>query len=187
MASLVLASQSPRRVQLLTTLGLEFIVDPAEMDETARLGERPDALVRRLAVAKALVVGRRHTHATILGSDTIVAKGTSLFGKPRTVEAAEEMLRKLSGTRHQVYTGVALWIPKRGRGYVRVAVAHVTFRDLSALEIREYAASGEPLDKAGAYAIQGQAGRWVTAFEGNLETVMGLPTDVVQKLLRHGV
>lgn len=187
MASLVLASQSPRRVQLLTTLGLEFVVDPAEMDETARPEERPDALVRRLAVTKALIVGRRHTDSVILGSDTIVAKGTSLFGKPHTALVAEEMLRKLSGTRHQVYTGVALWNPERGRGYVRVAAAHVTFRDLSALEIREYVTSGEPLDKAGAYAIQGQAGRWVTAFEGNLETVMGLPTDVVQKLLRHGV
>ncbi len=187
MGSLVLASQSPRRIQLLETMGLQFLVDPAEMDETARPHERPDALVRRLAVTKALIVGQRHANASILGSDTIVAKGPGLFGKPHTPESAEDMLRKLSGTRHQVYTGVALWNPEAGKGYVEVAVAHVTFRALSALEILEYVASGEPLDKAGAYAIQGQAGSWVTAFEGNLETVMGLPTDVVQKLLRHGV
>lgn len=185
MAPLVLASQSPRRIQLLKTLGFEFVVDPAEMDETARPQERADALVRRLATTKALIVGQRHPEAAILGSDTIVAKGTLLFGKPHTPDSAEEMLRKLSGTRHQVYTGVALWNPESGKGYVEVAVAHVTFRALSALEILEYVASGEPLDKAGAYAIQGQAGAWVTAFEGNLETVMGLPTDVVQKLLRH--
>ncbi len=186
MASLVLASQSPRRIRLLERLGLEFIVDPAEMDETPKSCEQPNALVRRLAVTKALIVGQRHPNALILGSDTIVAKGTRLFGKPHTSDSAEDMLRKLSGTRHQVYTGVALWNPSQGKGHVKVAVAHVTFRVLSALEILEYVASGEPLDKAGAYAIQGQAGKWVTAFEGNLETVMGLPTDVVQKLLRHG-
>lgn len=161
------------------------MADPAQTDETPRDGERPDCLARRLAVTKAIVVGRRHPGSLIIGADTVVAEGGQWYGKPKNDQNAREMLRHLSGQRHQVYTGVAVWDPARGWGSTSIAVAHVTFRPLSALEIADYVQSGEPLDKAGAYAIQGRAGQWVVAFEGNLETVIGLPLDVLQKLLSY--
>lgn len=190
----ILASSSPRRRELLTQLGLDFDVVTPNVDETPRLDEAPEALVRRLAVLKAVTVGERYPLFAVLGSDTVVALGRTILGKPRDEDHARAMLQMLSGTRHQVYTGVAIWQGCKGRGYVRVSVAHVTFRHLLALEIDAYITTGEPLDKAGAYAIQGTAGQWVESYEGNLETVIGLPRDVVERLmgridgeLKHGV
>ncbi|MBX5466849.1 MAG: Maf family protein [Firmicutes bacterium] len=185
MATLILASASERRVQLLRRLGIPFAVEPAAADETPRAGERPYALVRRLAAVKAVTVARRHPEALVLAADTVVALGDDILGKPEDVEAARAMLRRLSGRRHQVYTGVAVYQEVRGRGFVRVEVAEVGFRPLADEEIADYVATGEPLDKAGAYAIQGGAGRFVEAFAGNLEAVIGLPLDAVRALLRH--
>lgn len=182
---MILASQSPRRRHLLKQMGYTFDVVPAHIDETARDDERPEALVRRLAVTKAVSVGQRHPSAIVIGSDTVVALGRTILGKPNSPEEAADTLRQLSGRTHQVYTGVALWRGAENKGYVSLAVSQVTFRSLSALEIKEYVESGEPMDKAGAYAIQGHAGKWVDAYVGNLETVIGLPTDVVAALLRH--
>ncbi|AEJ38800.1 maf protein [Sulfobacillus acidophilus TPY] len=185
MDDVILASSSPRRRQLLSQLLPAFRVIPADIDESPRRGERPDALVRRLAVTKAITVGQLHPEARVIGADTVVAFGRVILGKPHDPEHAKAMLTMLSGQRHQVYTAVAVWVDHRGRGYVKVAAAQVTFRPLSALEIEEYVQTGEPLDKAGAYAIQGKAGQWVEAYEGNLETIIGLPLDVVEHLLNH--
>ncbi len=182
---LILASASPRRVQLLRALGLSFEVIAANVDETPRAGERPEALVRRLAAQKAVKVARTHVAATVMGADTVVAVGMEIFGKPGTAEQARQILTKLSGRTHQVVTGVAVWNEQQGRGFTTVAMAQVTFRALSALDIDGYIATGEPMDKAGAYAIQGQAGKWVQSFAGNLETVIGLPLDVVKRLLHR--
>lgn len=183
--TLILASSSPRRMQLLSSIGRDFEVEAADINEMAREGERPEALVRRLAVTKALTVAHRHPGALVLGADTIVSLGMTIFGKPTTPETARQMLASLSGRKHQVFTGVAVWDESLKRGYANVAMAQVTFRSLSALDIDEYVASGEPMDKAGAYAIQGAAGRWVESFEGNLETVIGLPIDLVAHLLQR--
>ncbi len=183
MSRIVLASSSPRRRRILEQMGLEFNVQAPDIDETPQRHERPEALVRRLAATKALVVGQGHPDALVVGADTVVALGRVIMGKPHDADHARAMLQMLSGTRHEIYTGVSVWSGLKERGYVIVSVAHVTFRPLSTLEIDAYVETGEPLDKAGAYAIQGGAGRWVESYEGDLETVIGLPRDVVQRLI----
>ena len=180
---MILASASPRRRRLMQAMGLDFRVVPADIDETPRRDERPEALVRRLAAAKAIAVGERNPGELIVGSDTTVALGRVILGKPHDAEHARRMLQMLSSKRHEVYTGVAVWRHQEGRGLVAVDVAHVTFRALSRDDIEPYIETGEPMDKAGAYAIQGGAGPWVESYEGDLETVIGLPRDVVQRLL----
>ncbi|MCL6562187.1 MAG: Maf family protein [Firmicutes bacterium] len=182
---LILASGSPRRIELLRRLHLPFQVEVSEADESPRPGERPEAMVRRLAVLKAVLVARRHPQAVVLAADTTVALGERILGKPADPQEAKAMLSLLSGRRHQVYSGVAAYQEARGRGWVRTAVAQVTFRTLSEEEILAYIATGEPMDKAGAYAIQGGAGGFVEAFQGDLEAVIGLPLDLVKALLRH--
>lgn len=183
MAPLILASSSPRRRHLLETMGLKFETVAADIDEMPRRGETPEALVRRLAATKAVAVGHDYPDVIVLGGDTVVALGRVILGKPHDPDHARAMLQMLSGKRHEIYTGVSVWWGAKGRGYVSVNVAHVTFRPLSTLEINAYVSTGEPMDKAGAYAIQGEAGRWVESYEGNLETVIGLPRDVVQRLI----
>lgn len=182
---LILASQSPRRARILDSLNLQYKVAPANIDETARPGERPLSLVRRLAAMKAITVAQHFPSSLILGADTMVALGDQLLGKPRDSDEAFAMLSTLSGRSHNVYTGVAVWDSARKKGYGLQTVAIVTFRPLSTFEMREYIASGEPMDKAGAYAIQGRAGKWVQKLDGNLETVIGLSSDAVKQLLRH--
>ncbi len=185
MESVILASASPRRRHLLTQMGLEFEVHPADIDETPRRDERPEVLVRRLAVEKALVVAQKHPDALVIGADTVVALGRMILGKPHDADHARAMLQMLSGNRHEIYTGVAVWSGARQRGYASVNVAHVTFRSLTPAEIDDYVATGEPMDKAGSYAIQGGAGRFVESYVGNLEIVIGLPRDVVERLIRR--
>ncbi len=183
--AVILASRSPRRIGLLQAMGLEASVEPADIDETAKHGESPERLVRRLAATKALTVAAAHPHAVVLGADTVVAMGRRILAKPQDAKEAEQMLALLSGQRHQVYTGLAAYQERLGRGFIRVDVAKVTFRSLTETEISRYVATGEPMDKAGAYAIQGEAGRWVEKFEGNLETVIGLATDSVEVQLKR--
>ncbi len=181
----ILASSSPRRKSLLTEMGLRFLVAPAEIDESARPGETPYHLVRRLAVSKALAVGLRNPRAVIIGSDTVVALGMEIMGKPGREDRAREMLKRLSGQTHEVLTGVAVWSGAAQRGWARVATASVSFRELQTGEIQEYVATAEPLDKAGGYALQGRAGQWVSSLQGDPQTVIGLPTAVLAGLLRH--
>ncbi|WP_426750892.1 Maf family protein [Myxococcus sp. Y35] len=182
---LVLASASPRRRELLSQLDIRFTVSAADIDETPRAGEAAPAYVERLAREKAGVVATRHPGAWVLAADTTVALGTELMGKPRDAEEAQAMLARLSGRTHDVYTGVAL----AGRHEAALVVhTRVTFRALSAAEMAWYAHTGEPLDKAGAYAIQGKGGFLVAGVEGSTSNVVGLPlAETVALLERAGV
>lgn len=177
---LVLASASPRRRDLLAGVGLRFAVEPAEIPEEWR-GEEPRAWARRLALAKAAEVHRRRRRAWCLGADTVVALAGEVLGKPRSGAEAVRMLTRLSGRTHTVYTGVAL----AGPGFLqaRTVATRVRFRRLGAAEIRAYVASGEPMDKAGAYAVQGLGALLVRRIEGDWSNVVGLPLGAVRELL----
>lgn len=180
---LVLASTSPRRKVLLETLGLAFEVWEAALDERLSPGEGPALAVARLAVAKAEAGARAHPGAAVLGADTLVALGERPLGKPQDAADARAMLRLLSGRVHQVWTAVAL--ARLGHETLqRTARSEVTFRDISDLEILTYVDTGEPLDKAGAYAIQGRAAAFVTQLAGARDTVVGLPLAETCELLR---
>ena len=183
--SLILASASPRRRELLSQLGITFTVSAADIDETPREGEAADAYVLRLAREKARAVAARHPGAWVLAADTTVALGPQLLGKPRDAEEAKAMLSRLSGRTHEVHTGVAL----AGRHEEALVVrTRVTFRALSSGEIAWYAGTGEPLDKAGAYAVQGRGGFLVAAVEGSPTNVIGLPLgETLALLARAGV
>lgn len=176
---LVLASGSPRRRELLARLGVPFIVVVPELDESARPGETALELVRRLAAAKAAAV----TGPLVLAADTVVELDGELLGKPAGAEEARGMLRRLSGRSHQVHTGVAARAGER----VEVATATTTVRfvAMTAAAIDWYVSTGEPLDKAGAYAIQGSGGLFVEAIEGNASNVVGLPLPTAVELLHR--
>ena len=179
---LVLASRSPRRAELLTRAGYRFEVVPADVDERRRDGEAPAELVRRLARKKAAAVAARHPGAVVLGADTVVVVDDDfVLGKPRGDVDAARMLRRLSGRAHEVLTGVELRAPHGHRAGVQST--RVFFRTLSPEEIAWYVTSGEPADKAGGYAIQGRASRFVTRIEGSYANVVGLPVELVDRLL----
>ena len=184
---LILASQSPRRAELLRNAGIEFEVRPADVDESVRAGEEPTEYVKRLAREKALaVLATAPAGAVVLGADTTVVVDGESLGKPVDSIDARQMLARLSGRRHQVTTGVC--VARRnaeGSAETKVAaeVTEVEFATMSAEEIAGYVASGEPMDKAGAYAIQGGASRWVLRIEGCYSNVVGLPVARVRAML----
>ncbi|MCK0745607.1 Maf family protein [Chromohalobacter nigrandesensis] len=181
-ASLRLASASPRRRELLASIGVSLEVAPADIDETPQPGELPAAYVERLSRDKAQA-GAVGTSLPTLGSDTAVVLGQRILGKPRDREDAVAMLTALSGATHDVMTGVAVTGPY---GMLSVCVTtRVTLRSLSAHEIDAYWRSGEPIDKAGAYAIQGLAAIFVEHIEGSHSAVVGLPLFETAKLLTH--
>lgn len=181
MFELVLASQSPRRQQLLAALGLTFTVDAADVDETPLPGERPAALVCRLCQAKADAVAARHPAALVLAADTVVALDGALLGKPADPAEATAMLRQLCGRTHQVYTAVC--VASNGESTARLSTSHVTMRPYCDAEIAAYVATGDPLDKAGAYAIQHPLFSPVAAWAGCYAGVMGLPLRLVSEML----
>ena len=181
---LVLASSSPRRRELLTSAGFEFDVEPADIDESLRPGESPEAYVERMAVEKAAAVRARFADRTILAADTIVIVDGDVLGKPHDPETAVKMLSRLEGREHEVLTAVAMWWPGDDAPDVSVELTRVWMRDITAAEIAAAVATGEPLDRAGAYAIQGLASRWVTRIDGAYGTVVGLPVETVDRLLR---
>lgn len=178
---LVLASASPRRRELLGGLGLRFTVRAAEIDETPRPGEDPGAYVLRLAREKARAAAR--PGELVLAADTSVVVGGEILGKPRDGEDAARMLRLLSGREHEVLTGVAV-VDMAGDGRLASGVDRTAVRmaPLSAEEIAWYVATGEPRDKAGAYAIQGLGSLFVEAVAGNYSNVVGLPVPLVYRL-----
>lgn len=181
---LILASASPRRRELLAQAGFTFEVVPADVPEVQKSGEDPIHFVTRLAREKAEVVAATHAltaDTLVLGADTIVVVDEVILGKPRDEADAARMLRQLSGKTHQVITGVCL---AKGRERQRAAeVTFVRFNTLSDAEIDAYVATGEPLDKAGAYAIQGRAGRWVPRIHGCYFNVVGLPLALVCSMI----
>lgn len=177
----ILASASPRRRELLLQVGVQFAVDPAHIDESRRADETPGEYVQRLAVEKARVVAGRHPGDVVLGADTTVVLDGEIMNKPADAADAERMLRALSGRTHQVLTGVA--VVRSGRELVRLETTEVTFAEVGEPELRAYVASGEPMDKAGAYGIQGYAARWIPRIEGDYFNVVGLPLALVVRLL----
>jgi septum formation protein len=179
---LILASASPRRRELLGPLGLSFEVEASALPETPRAGEAPADFAQRMAREKAQAVAAAHPGAAVLGADTIVVVDGAIVGKPTDVAEARRMLARLSGCTHTVITAVALVTP--GAPVTeRVVESTVEFRPLSAAEIEAYVATGEPLDKAGAYAIQGGARRFVRHVRGSYTNVIGLPLDEVRAML----
>ncbi|MDH3683276.1 MAG: Maf family protein [Acidimicrobiia bacterium] len=185
---LVLASASPRRRDLLATVGVEPELQPADVDETPLPGERPCELVARLARAKADTVAGRLDDpsdagaAVVIAADTVVALGEEIFGKPATDAQARSMLSRLSGRPHRVLTGVA--VAASGRTEVDVDESTVWFRRLEVADIDGYVASGEPRGKAGAYAIQGRGSLFVERMDGSFQGVVGLPLLTVDRLCR---
>ena len=176
---LLLASQSPRRANLLEQMGLIFEVQPADIDESSIIGEDAVAYVERLAKKKAQHQWR--SGFVHLGADTIVVLDGDLLGKPRNEQHAVEMLMRLSGRSHEVATGVAVFDGEQVRS--TVVVTTVTFRDVQKEEAEVYWATGEPADKAGAYALQGIGGVFVTSIQGSYSNVIGLPMSETQQLL----
>ena len=196
MTHLVLASRSPRRAELLTQLGVAFIVDAANLDESPVVAESPRAHVLRLATAKCLSVAARHgADAVVLGADTTVDVDGEIFGTPRDIDDARQMLLRLAGRTHHVHTAVCVTgyqpgyepghQPGEQTSYQAVLdSATVTMTPIAADALEQYLLTGESLDKAGAYAVQGQAGVFVAQVSGDLSTVIGLPIPLVQQLLR---
>ncbi len=181
---LILASASPRRAELLRDAGMPFIVISSAVDETPFPGEPPQDHVLRLANAKAeLVAARAVGPAIVIAADTIVLLEGHILGKPRSSDEARHMLEKLSGRTHSVLTGVALIRLPDAESRTFVETTQVHFARLSSEEISRYLASGEPHDKAGAYAIQGRAGRYIPRIEGCFFNVVGLPLARLQHAL----
>ena len=178
---LVLASQSPRRREILRLAGIPFTVRVGDVDESVLDGESPADYVQRLAAAKACAV-EAGPGETVLGADTTVVIDGEILAKPADADDARRMLARLSGRRHEVLTGVCL---RRGvTATCEFVTTGVVFATLTAAEIDEYVASGEPMDKAGAYAIQGLASKFVERIEGDYFNVMGLPVALVYRRLR---
>jgi septum formation protein len=181
----ILASASPRRRELLAQIGVEFTVSPADIDETVRPGETPDDYVLRMAITKAqqgcASLADAVASSLVLGADTAVVLDKQILGKPRDQADAEYMLASLAGRTHRVMSAVALTDGKRLES--RLSITTVTFRDMSADEIRAYWHSGEPRDKAGAYAIQGYGALLVCDLQGSYSGVVGLPLFETAELL----
>jgi len=180
---LILASSSPRRVELLAQIGIApDVVDPADIDEAPQRAETPPRLAQRLACSKAAVVAERHPDDVVLAADTVVAVGRRLLEKPVDEAEATRFLKLLSGRNHRVFTGVA--VVRGGRTSWRVVETRVSFKPLSDGEIAAYVAAGEWRGKAGGYGIQGRAAAFITRIVGSHPAVMGLPLYEAANLLR---
>jgi septum formation protein len=180
---LILASASPRRADLLRAAGIEFDAQPADVDESVGDEEAPADYVQRLARTKADVVAARFPGRVVLGADTAVVVDGHVLGKPSDAADAARMLRLLSGRAHEVLTGVC--VTDGSSPLVEVACTLVEFAPLSAEDIAWYVSTGEPMDKAGAYGVQGRASRFVTAVHGSYSNVVGLPVELVSDMLKQ--
>lgn len=183
MEPIILASQSPRRRELLSLYGIPFVVDPSMADEENVEGAGAER-VRRLAQAKCAEVAARHPGQIVLAADTLVCVDDEILGKPKDDEDAARMMRLLSGRSNEVHTGVCMRLPD-GRELCGVDTAKVWFMNLSENDIQSYIALGEHRDKAGAYAIQGRAGIFITHIEGSPSNVIGLPLGLVTSFFRE--
>ena len=181
----ILASKSPRRKELLSSVCEEFDILTAEVDEQLPEGVHPREGVELLAVRKGAPIAEGAPEAIVISSDTLVELGGVPLGKPTSREHAIEMLRALSGRAHNVHTGVA--VHYRGRVYSGVDSTAVRFRDMSDSEICEYVDGGEPMDKAGAYGIQGEGGKFVLGYDGEFDTVMGLSVKLTRALIERAL
>ncbi|HLH31244.1 MAG TPA: nucleoside triphosphate pyrophosphatase [Terriglobia bacterium] len=183
MKNLVLASQSPRRRELLAILGYEFSVAPSSIDEAPEPGETPETYVVRVARDKGMEVASRVSDSVILSADTVVTIDGEILGKPADKDDAVRMLRKLSGREHSVYTAVTIINQRKRETLEDLERTRVWFKTLTDDEILDYIRREDVFDKAGAYAIQGYAGVYIPKIEGNYFNVMGLPLPLVHQLL----
>lgn len=180
---LILASQSPRRHELLRLIEPDFEIITADVDERIEKGTSPGEAVMSLALKKARAVAEINTEDTVIGADTVVALGGEILGKPRDSKEAAAMLRKLAGKTHTVYTGVCLIMD--GGETVFFEATDVTFTQMTDDEIKQYVETGDPLDKAGAYGIQGRAAAFISGINGDFYNVMGLPVSALYRKLRE--
>ncbi len=182
--AVILASKSPRRRALLEQIGISFSLDPADVDERILPGETPEAYAVRVALDKARVAAGRAKMGIVIAADTIVVIGDAILGKPVDAADARRMLSMLSGREHEVVTGLAVMDAASRRSVMRTSVTKVCFRTLSEREITAYIATGEPLDKAGAYGIQERGALLVERIEGCYSNVVGLPLSLLGEMLR---
>lgn len=182
--TIVLASASPRRRELLAGTGLPFVVDASDYHEEAESGLSARALARRLSCRKAEAVAPRHRRVLIIAADTFIVFKGRIFGKPKSAAEAGRMLKALQGRKHSVITGFTIIDTGTGKKISRSVETKVYFRKMSAGEIREYVRSREPLDKAGAYAIQGLGAAFIRKIEGDYHNVVGLPLGALRTALR---
>ncbi|PKM65012.1 MAG: septum formation inhibitor Maf [Firmicutes bacterium HGW-Firmicutes-19] len=180
---IILASKSPRRKQLLALCGIDFKVREADVDEILDESVSKVEAIEKLALHKAQTIWKQHPHALVIGADTIVLVDDEVLGKPIDIEDAKVMLRKLSGRTHQVITGVCLMDSQKVTTFS--SVVEVDFCVLDEKEIEDYANSGEPMDKAGAYGIQGLAAPFILSIHGDYYAVMGLPVSRVYEHLKN--
>lgn len=182
---IILASNSPRRGELLRQIGLSFVTAPANVDEQVQAGESPESYVVRVALDKARAAAAMAGSGVIIAADTIVVLDDHILGKPADRHDAELMLSLLSGRTHIVITGLAVIDAAAGKTATGTSLTRVWFRDLSQDEITSYVMTGEPLDKAGAYGIQGKGALFVKQIEGCYYNVVGLPLSLLGELLRN--
>ena len=185
---IILASASPRRQSFLSELGLRFTVKPAAIDETPEPGEPAETFVRRMAAGKAEAISSLKPEAMVIGADTVISFQEEILGKPTDPTDALTILQKLQGQSHIVMTALALYCRKDNLATTVVGTTTVTFGRFSREVLKAYICSGEPMDKAGAYAIQGQGAFLIEKIEGSCSTVTGLPmNELVSLLLNHGI
>ena len=188
MRKIVLASSSPRRREILAKSGIPFTVEQSGYDEDLGLQLLPRELVQHFALEKAHAVAARHTDAVVIGADTVVLLGNEIFGKPHTAERMRAMLQKLSGTKHSIITGLAVIDTGSAKETTRIEETIVTFRTITREEIETYVASGEGLEKAGGYALQGGAAPFIERIEGDPLNGIGLPlAALLEELKKFGV
>ena len=177
----ILASQSPRRIELLKTVIKNFRIVPSKIDEVCDINLSPEENAILLGRKKATWVAKEHPHNLVIGADTMVVLENKIIGKPTDAENARQILRQLSGQEHKVITGVAVVHLKI---FSAVSISHVRIKALTQNEINSYVESGEPMDKAGAYAIQGEGSFLVESYSGSYSNIIGLPMDLLKDLLQ---
>jgi len=182
---IILASASPRRQQLLSQLGLKFSVEPSCVEEKPDLSLDFGPLAAKMAFQKAVAVAEKHKEGLVIGADTIVVLDDKILGKPGTANDAEAMLKSLSGRWHKVYTGLSLIDAATKRYICDFEESRVKFKDLSYCEIQNYIKTGEPMDKAGAYGIQGKGALFIEKIEGDYYNIVGLPVFKLSKMLKE--
>jgi septum formation protein len=181
-SKIVLASQSPRRVELLKEISTQFEVVPSSIEEVLDPGLRPEANAQNLARAKAESIAPNFPDCWVIGADTLVTLDHQIFGKPEDEEDAKQILKKISGREHLVVTGICVVGPKKT--LTKAVISQVKIKPLTDQEIEDYIATGEPMDKAGAYAIQGKGSFMVRSFSGSRNNIIGLPLDELKILLK---
>lgn len=180
---LILASSSPRRVALLKSLGFQFDIIPHTIKESIPSGVLPEELVMHLAYRKAEDVAKKAQNAIIIAADTIILHGRNIFGKPKDMRDAKRILSMLRNSEHDVVSGVCMMDTPSKRKVLRISRTYIKMKTISDDEIDVYIRSGEPLDKAGAYAIQGEGGKFIECIDGSLSNVVGLPLELIQEML----